>query len=699
MVRQALLGVLLASLGACQPHDAAGPAARGPLRNAPPLIELDAPAEYVGHGQAVRIGARISDPEGRPVTARWLQISGPPADFEVDGAATLSFRTLDLDELSPPRDGPISVLALPPSKAGHYRFSLTASDGEAEASAEIDVRAGAANPGWPRAALKTATFLDAGIAQDSYEWVVSFGPPKANPFLADAGTRRPALVLSRPGRYTVRESVSGRELSIHSGPWMGTEQCGRLECHPRETLGWSSTKMATVLARGLDGKLRSDYGPECLRCHTVGYDLAAENDGFDDVATKVGWVFPRRLQPGNYASLPKTLSDRGNVGCEACHGPGRFYTSYSTEVCAGCHESPPDYVNPVEWRLAPMSKIRDGVLDRAECRRCHTAQGFVDEFFGHRPVQETAREEDAEYTPEPITCGACHDTHNGERERLVRYGGPLFGQEPDVDWGTGMVCLACHHGGQQWFSIAGGVMRPFVPRSKTPPATFTPTLWDRRLAPHAPQAEMVRGRGGFALPGPGPLEASPPHLTVPGGCVGCHVRTRPALGDARRGLVGGHTFAMFSGEGAARVENTAPCATCHGELDSLSREVRFDYDGNGAREGIYEEVTGLLDRTKAALDHAITTAALTDGRRQAASFGELDGHIVLVDAEGAVLGEPDQPMTIPVDQDRLYRCVFNYLFVKKDRSMGVHNPVWTVRLLQRTILRAAPREVPRWYWR
>jgi hypothetical protein len=43
--------------------------------------------------------------------------------------------------------------------------------------------------------------------------------------------------------------------------------------------------------------------------------------------------------------------------------------------------------------------------------------------------------------------------------------------------------------------------------------------------------------------------------------------------------------------------------------------------------------------------------------------------------------------------------VFNYLFVKKDRSMGVHNPVWTVRLLQRTILRAAPREVPRWYWR
>lgn len=697
MVRQALVGVVLTGLLACQPPGA--DPTRAPRRNAPPVVEVTAPVEYVGHGEAVRLEPRVSDPEGRPVAVRWEQIGGPALELRVGDRGVVSFRTHDLDELSPPVDGPIQVLALPPSKAGHYRLRCTASDGEAEASAVVEVRAGAANPGWPRAAQKTTTFLDVGLAQGSYRWEVSFSPPHSEPLLVGAETRRPALVVSRPGRYVVREAVSGRELSVHSGPWMGTEQCGRLECHPREALGWSTTKMATVLTRGLDGALRHDYGPDCLRCHTVGYDLATENEGFDDVAAKVGWEFPRRLQPGNAAALPRLLADRGNVGCEACHGPGRFYTSYSADVCAGCHESPPDYVNPIEWRRAPMSKIRDGIVDRAECRRCHTAQGFIDEFFGHRPVEETARVEDAEYTPEPITCGACHDTHNGGRERLVRYGGPLWGQEPDVDWGTGMVCLACHHGGTQWFKMGGAVMRPFVPRWKSPGEPFTPTLWDKRLAPHAPQAEMIRGRGGYALPGPGPLEAAPTHLTVPGGCVGCHVRVRPPVGDARRGQVGGHTFAMFSGEGSARVENTDACATCHGELASLNREVRYDYDGDGARRGIYDEVAGLMERTKAALDHAIVAAGLTDGRRQAASFGEVDGHVVLVDAAGVALGEPDAPMTIPADQDRLYRGVYNYLFVMKDRSNGVHNPVWTVRLLQRTILRAAPREVPRWYWR
>lgn len=679
----------------------AEPAALGPNgpRNTPPSVEISAPTEYVGYNSETELTVRATDPDGDDVTFTWQQIGGRPLELTTNEGRQISFRTHSLAELAPTKEGDIAVLQLTPDQAGHYRFKVVASDGTNETEATVDVRAGPESPGWPRTVQHQATYLDAGRAQDRYEWEIIFAPPRTDPLLENPTQRRPLITLKRPGRYIVREKVSGQELSLHSGAWMGTEQCGRLECHPVEARGWETTKMATVLQRGLDGQLRSDYARECLECHTVGWDETVDNEGFDDVAESEGWQFPDRLQPGNFAKLPFKLFDRANVGCEACHGPGRFYTSYSAAVCAQCHERAPDYVNPIEWRRAPMSQIRDGVSDRPQCRRCHTAQGFIDEYFGHRPVQETARVEDAQYTLEPITCAACHNAHQGESERLVRYGGPLFGQEPDVDWGTGTICLGCHHGGTQWFNPRGALMRPFVPRVLGPVESSGTTLWEQRLAPHAPQADMIRGRAGHALPGPGPLEAGPTHLAVPGGCIGCHVTQRPPEGDPRRGLVGGHTFAMFSGEGDERVENTEACAPCHGELDSLNRQARHDYDGNGRREGIFDEVEGLLDLTKVAVDQAIHRANLSDGTRRAASFTEYDGHLVLVDAEGQTLGSEELPMTFPADEARLYRAVYNYALVLKDRSRGVHNPVWTVRLLQRTILRLTPREVPRWYWR
>jgi hypothetical protein len=457
--------------------------------------------------------------------------------------------------------------------------------------------------------------------------------------------------------------------------------------------------MATVFQRGIDGQLRQDYGPRCVRCHTVGWNEKTKNDGFDDVAIEVGWDFPQRLALGNSRSLPSKLEDRANVGCEACHGAGRFYTSYSSEVCALCHDAAPDYVNPREWRLAPMSTLREGTTEKATCRRCHTVQGFLDEYYGHRPVELTARPGDAQFEAEPVTCPACHDVHQGQLTRLVRGGGSLVGQNPDVSWGTGMVCLFCHHGGSQWVFPDAPVLRPFVPREINIVRPFKVSLWNRRLAPHAPQADMIRGRAGHALPGPGLVDLASPHLSVPGGCVGCHVRQRPAPGDGRLGLVGGHTFAMFHGEGEDRVENTDACAPCHGQLSSLSRPVHYDYDGNGRIEGIYEEVNGLLERTHRAVQKAITDLGLSDGGRRGVDVGEYDGRVVVVDEEGNYLGRPPRPMTIPDGQERLYRAVYNYLTVVKDRSKGVHNPVWTVRILQRTAKRLNPEDIPQWDWR
>lgn len=698
-MRLAQVLFLLAALAACGAPDREGSsdAASG---NAPPRIDVAVPTGYVGYDEDVTLDATVTDPEGGQITLEWAQIGGEPLDLSSTTGTSLSFHTHALEALIPVEDGRIRVVPVSRREAGHYRFGLTARDALGATSvAEVEVRAGGASPGWPRAEQGVPTLLDAGIAQDRYQWEVTFSPPRSEPRLLEPTARRPRLVITGPGRYMVREQVSGRELAVHAGPWMGTRQCGRVECHPVETRGWALTKMASVAQRGLDGELRDDYRESCLRCHTVGWNPASANDGFDDVAAAEGWVFPARLERGNHARLSETLADRSGVGCESCHGPGRFYTSYSADVCASCHDQPPDYENPSEWRRAPMSKIREGVVGRPACERCHTAQAFLDEWYGHEPAPETAREEDVQFAPEAVTCGVCHDTHAGDAPRLVRHSGPLYGQDPDdVDWGNGTICLACHHGGAQWADEGGALMRPFVPREKHDISADV-TLWRRRRVPHAPQGEVVRGRAGHALPGPGPIDASPPHLTVPGGCLGCHVRVRPPEGSDRRGLVGGHTFAMFHGEREARVENPEACAPCHGPLESLSRPARHDYDGDGRVEGIYEEVDGLLERTRAAIDAAIARTGITEGGRRAAGFAERDECVVLVDAEGQLLGGPDAPVTLPAEEERLYRAIFNYLVVVKDRSHGVHNPVLTVRLLQRTTLRLAPRDVPRWYWR
>jgi hypothetical protein len=156
---------------------------------------------------------------------------------------------------------------------------------------------------------------------------------------------------------------------------------------------------------------------------------------------------------------------------------------------------------------------------------------------------------------------------------------------------------------------------------------------------------------------------------------------------------------MFDGEGDDRVELTVACEPCHGPLESLSRPARHDYDGNGRIEGIYEEVQGLLDRAGRAVRTAISRSGISEGGRQAATYAEVDGFLVLADEAGEPLGEPGRPVTFPADQERLYRATYNYVLMVKDRSLGVHNPVQTVRLLQRTILRLTPQDVPRWSWR
>lgn len=112
--------------------------------------------------------------------------------------------------------------------------------------------------------------------------------------------------------------------------YAGSERC--VVCHEQAFAVWAKSGHAhafqTLIAN------QQDYNPECLPCHTIGYNHRG------------GFVSPQ--------ATPALI----NVGCEACHGPGsrhpdpvqKGYGRTDTLSCVTCHtrERSPDYV-PAEY--------------------------------------------------------------------------------------------------------------------------------------------------------------------------------------------------------------------------------------------------------------------------------------------------------------------------------------------------------------
>ncbi len=77
------------------------------------------------------------------------------------------------------------------------------------------------------------------------------------------------------------------------------------------------------------------YSTECMKCHTTGYDhnVVASNNGFDDVAAALGWVWAGPPAPGKWAALKATypgLVKFATIGCENCHGAGSNHPGVQT---------------------------------------------------------------------------------------------------------------------------------------------------------------------------------------------------------------------------------------------------------------------------------------------------------------------------------------------------------------------------------
>ena len=469
----------------------------------------------------------------------------------------------------------------------------------------------------------------------------------------------PAFVTFRPDvadtfrvglTITTATGTKSTSVKITSALWVGVGvvggqspdfakgQCGG--CHAGNTVEWMETGHSELFELGIDGIASSHYGPNCISCHTVGYnkDAQAVNNGFDDVMTTVGWIWPDSLVPGNFAALNTSfpdLADLANIQCENCHGPGSLHKGDKTKtavtlddgMCGKCHDSGSHHIKTYQWRRSGHAIGVASAAGRSGCADCHSGWGFI-------KLVDPASDLDLTTGFEQVSCAVCHDPHSNELPHQVR-------TMADVTLGNGFVvnkggfgklCMNCHKGRRDAEVYAQQYASHFGPH-------------------YSNQADMLFGQNAVQF---GMYIPSSTHRdALEDGCVSCHMYETPGSG-AGQDNVGEHTFAMHFDNGTPAdpsddVDNVESCLRCHGELESFEDIMaREDYDMDGTKESCIAELDGLMEEVGKLLPP---------------------------------LGDPAVTIASSYNKIQL-KAAFNYQFVYSDHSHGMHNFQYAINLLK-----------------
>ena len=452
---------------------------------------------------------------------------------------------------------------------------------------------------------------------------------------------------------TVGSGTATVSTMITASTYVGVQACSL--CHangPQKTPwsmvnAWSKTLHAEIFKDNINGADGTTYASSCWGCHTVGDDASATvpNGGFNFVMAQLSWTPPAVMQPGNWDQVPAALQNVSNIQCENCHGPGSTHISaggdarlisknVTSGVCNQCHGAATHHIKGMEWGNSAhaVTTTDPSGTGRDACVGCHTNNGFVDRINGVGP---------ADLSYDAISCQTCHEPH-GETtpstaaHQLRTVAAVTLADGTQVsNAGLGTLCMSCHQSRQNAATYA----------AKTAGSTY--------FGPHeGPQADMIAGTNGFTYDKKIPSSAHGD--VVEDTCVNCHAQT-PAATDPALGQVGGHTFKMsFAGTAKIPAEQmVGACQTCHGPDVTTFNFPLMDYDDDGNIDGAQTEVQHLLDQL----------ALMLPPVGQAKSALTIDSTWTQPQLEAA----------------------YNYLFVQKDGSLGIHNMAYTVGLLKASI--------------
>ncbi|MGE5402901.1 MAG: T9SS type A sorting domain-containing protein [Ignavibacteriales bacterium] len=542
--------------------------------------------------------------------------------------------------------------------------------------------------GLPVVAKGKKVYLSADTAGSgvTYSWALTQKPPSSNAVLDSTGSRGNSFTPDSTGSYTVSVTVGAKTLTqvIFVSTYRGltlTQSCA--PCHQTAKTKdkfsqWSTSSHATMYKRGITGNLAVSngnglYGSFCVKCHTTGWEPSKNNGNYGYLARITGWD-TTWYKPAVYASdstirIPQGDSTRwvllrtsyptvervANIGCEECHGPANDHAntadptkvavSLKAGVCNQCHDTPPRYQVGRLWALSnhatlPLSNIAS---PRKECYPCHSGAAFV-KFAKNKanPGYDPATD-----TFPSISCATCHDPHISANTSIrvltldSLANGYVPASNPNFVGGKGLLCMNCHRGRENSLKRV----------------TAQQTKFADRFYPHYnPAADMFLGANAYEynlkVTGQGT------HQSLPNACVTCHMAAIPDT-TANPGRESWHLMAMTDDKGNDR---TYVCKPCHPTVTTSFEDVKAssDYDGDGKIEGTQAEIQGLLDKLKTILPKDST------------------GEVVTMAADSQkVKSDPKYPKNLGP--------IWDYYFVKNDRSLGVHNAKYAVAILQASL--------------
>lgn len=396
------------------------------------------------------------------------------------------------------------------------------------------------------------------------------------------------------------------------------------------------------------------YSTSCMKCHTVGYDhnTVNDNNGFDDVARRVGWTWTAPPAPGKWANLkanyPELVAFAG-VGCESCHGAGfshasnggdtnRIEKSFDAGMCGNCHGEPWRHSKFQQWENSLHSEavfegrvVADNVRNTLnDCNRCHDGESYVD-FTKNRLGTLNLTKADQKM----IVCQSCHDPHGNNNEyslRNIATGADTLANGVSYsNQGTAKVCFNCHQARRNnatYITVRG---------------SFTST-W----GPHEnPQSDVLMGTNAATFGFP---FISGSHRNIENSCATCHMAETTDTGTVTRDKVGGHSMNLHYE--ATNYDHTAGCQGCHSGVTSFEQFMApQDFDGDGTVEPWQHEVEGCLRNLRIALPPA--------------GVDSVAWQLIARDSLNL----------------NLRKAYWNYLMMEREGSGGLHNPFYVIQVL------------------